>query len=288
MLTMATNIFNVFEYGLTGIFLFIDGIVYWFISKLFNVFYSLATGEFIDPLLFDNLAGRIEVVIGVVMLFFVASSLLRSLVDPDNLNKNTSKIAKNCIISIILLGIVPVLFDQAKKLQNTIIQDHVIERLLFVDSNDTPSIEEVGNQTAYNILSAFLYIPDEVEGDGGIAWIEMKKVIIEGGFFTEIVAMVEPIKENENGASYTPLVSTACGLFLIYVLISFCIDLGIRVFKLAFYQIIAPIPILMYIIPEKKSVFDNWLKATLATYLEVFIRLFVMFAVVFMAQAVFA
>lgn len=279
--------FDSFDFGLTGVFLFIDGIVYWFISKLFGVFTSLASAEFIQQEVYNELAGRIEVVIGVVMLFFVASALLKSLVDPDNLNKNTSKIAKNCIISVILLGVVPVIFDQALKLQNTIISDHVVEHLLFGNNGDTPSVDQIGNETAFNILSAFLYIPDNIKGKGDVLWGDMKEVIRTSGTFMDITAMVEPIKAEEAGSSYQPLVSTACGIFMIYVLISFCIDLGIRVFKLAFYQIIAPIPILMYIIPEKKSVFDNWIKATLATYLEVFIRLFVMFAVVFLAQAIF-
>ena len=168
------------------------------------------------------------------------------------------------------------------------IESHVIETLLF-GKQDTPSVEQIGNETAMNVLSAFLVVPDNLDVDGsGLTWSEMKENIIIGGYFQDITALVESAKDNINGVSYTPFITTACGIFLVYVLVSFCIDLGIRVFKLAFYQIIAPIPILMYIIPEKKSVFDNWLKATMATYLEVFIRLFVMFGVVFLAQVIFA
>lgn len=290
MLTLNV-IFDAFEYGLTGVLLFIDGIVYWFISKLFGLFTSLASNEFITNDVYIEMAKRIEVVIGVVMLFFVASALLKSLIDPDNLNKNTSKIMKNCLLSVVMLGVVPVIFNYAFKLQNIIIEDHVIEALLFGNEADSPNIEQIGNETAMNILSAFLVVPDGAIVDKSdtntLTWDEMKEGIINSGYFTDITALLEPIRDNTQGITYTPIVSTACGIFLIYVLLSFCIDLGIRVFKLAFYQIIAPIPILMYIIPEKKSVFDNWVKATFATYLEVFIRLFVMFAVVFLAQLVF-
>lgn len=287
MLTMNV-IFDAFEYGLTGVLLFIDGIVYWFISKLFGLFTSLASNEFITNEVYVEMAKRIEVVIGVVMLFFVASALLKSLIDPDNVNKNTSKILKNCLISVVMLGVVPVIFNYAFQLQNIIIEDHVIEALLFGNDADSPSVEQVGNETAMNILTAFLEVPDEVViDDSGLTWLEMREGIRNSGYFLDITALLEPIRDNTQGISYIPIVSTACGIFLIYVLLSFCIDLGIRVFKLAFYQIIAPIPILMYIIPEKKSVFDNWVKATFATYLEVFIRLFVMFAVVFLAQLVF-
>lgn len=290
MLTLNV-IFDAFDYGLTGVLLFIDSIVYWLVSKLFGVFSFLANPMSINELFYTDIeliAKRIEVVIGVVMLFFVASALLKALVDPDNLNKNASKIVKNALISIILLGVFPVIFTYAFKLQDVIIGDHVVEKLLFGNDSETPSVGQIGNETALNVFSAFLVIPDDVEADkSGITWGEMKEGIKVSGAFLDITAMLEPIKDNTYGITYTPIVSTACGIFLIYILVSFCIDLGIRVFKLAFYQIIAPIPILMYIIPEKKSVFDNWIKATLATYLEVFIRLFVMFAVVFLAQAIF-
>lgn len=286
MLTLNV-IFDALDYGVTGLFLLIDGIVYWAISKLFGVFYSLASNEFISSEIYTQIAEKFQVIIGVVMLFFVATSLLKALVDPDNLNKNTSKIVKNILVAVILLGVVPSIFKYAFKLQNTVIESHVIETLLF-GKQDTPSVEQIGNQTAMNVLSAFLVVPDNLDVDGsGLTWAEMKENIVIGGYFQDITALVEPAKDNINGVSYTPLITTACGMFLIYVLVSFCIDLGIRVFKLAFYQIIAPIPILMYIIPEKKSVFDNWIKATMATYLEVFIRLFVMFGVVFLAQIIF-
>lgn len=287
MLTL--NILDAFDFGLTGVLLFLDAIVYWTIGQLFKLFTSLANLDFLPPNVYSDIVGRIEVVIGVVMLFFVASSLLKALVDPDSLSKNPAKIAKNCVISIVLLGVVPVIFDQAFKLQNSIIEDQVIEKLLFGNEGNTPKVGEIGNELALNILTVFLEVPDGVVVDKntGETWGELKINIVATGDFKSITSLVEPIKSNEMGTNYTPLISLACGIFLIYVILSFCLDLGVRVVKLAFYQMIAPIPILMYIIPEKKSVFDNWVKATLATYLEVFIRLFVMFTVVFLAKTIF-
>ena len=43
---------------------------------------------------------------------------------------------------------------------------------------------------------------------------------------------------------------------------------------------------MMRVIPEKKSVFDNWLKATFATYLEVFIRIFIMYLIAFLCSKI--
>ncbi len=281
---------EIFDYGLTGVCLFIDSVVYWVIAKLFDSFTYLASAELIQADVYQEMADRIEVVIGVVMLFFVASALLKAIVDPDSINKGAAKIAKNCIISIVLLGIVPVIFNYAFKLQNLIISEHIIEKLLFGNEGDTPEVNRIGYETALNVLEVFLVIPESTESKGGVPWggeNGVREMISKNGTFPDIVIFIEQIKDEENGVSYMPLIASACGIFLIYVLLSFCIDLGIRVIKLAFYQIIAPIPILMYIIPEKKSVFDNWVKATIATYMEVFIRLFVMFGVVFLVQAIF-
>ena len=60
---------------------------------------------------------------------------------------------------------------------------------------------------------------------------------------------------------------------MIYIFVSMCIDMGLRAIKLAYYQIIAPIPILTRIIPGQKKIFDNWLKGAISTFIEVFIVL---------------
>ena len=56
-----------------------------------------------------------------------------------------------------------------------------------------------------------------------------------------------------------------------------CIDLGLRAVKLAYYQLIAPIPIFTLIIPGQKKIFDNWLKGALSTFAQVFIQLAAVF-----------
>ena len=84
------------------------------------------------------------------------------------------------------------------------------------------------------------------------------------------------IKGNTNYTylfSYTWGVSWLAAAFLIYIFTMFCIDVGIRVVKLSFLVIIAPLPILSLIDPSKKNgSFNNWTKMCLYTYLDVFIR----------------
>ncbi len=286
---IASNPFNVFKFGLTGVFLFLDGIVYWVISKLFALYESLAGAEIITQDIYNDIVDKFYVVIGVVMLFYLAYSLLKTLINPDDFEKNTSKIALNLIISLILLGVMPTIFSYAFDLQKIIVEDGVIGNLIFGSNNNT--VGEKGKKSAFNVLNAFLNPENaEIENDEGHSWNWFIVGITgtdENISFMDITSFVEPIHDKENGASYTPLISTLCGCFLAYVLASFCLDLGVRVVKLAFYQIIAPIPIIMRIIPEKKSVFDNFVKGAIATYMEVFIRLFIMYIIVYLTASVY-
>ena len=288
---------EVFQTGLTGLFLLLDGLTYWVISKLFSLYSSLAGAEIIKDSFFQEIIDRVYVIIGVSMLFIVAYSLLKALINPDNLAKDTSKLVTNIIISLILLGIVPVIFSYARTLQNIIIRENIISNIFFNNETSNMNIATSGNRIAFELMSAFLNFSDDsvegsiynADGTGLATWGEMKSVLLNGNSnnFLNIATFAEPIHEGEGGASYIPILGTLCGIFLAYVILSFCIDLGVRVFKLAFYQLIAPIPILLHILPEKKSVFDNWVKASIATYLEVFIRLFIMVLITEICSSIF-
>lgn len=85
---------------------------------------------------------------------------------------------------------------------------------------------------------------------------------------------------------YTPIISTICGLMLIYLIFSFSLDLGVRAIKLAFYQLIAPIPIFLRLLPNQDKVFSNWIKVSVTTYMEIFIRLIVIYTMCFFASEI--
>ncbi len=300
----------IFKYGITGLFLLIDGIVYFLVAQLFDLYEILAKSQILSNDFISDVADRMYVVIGIFMLFVVTYSLLKALVNPDNI-KDTGKIATNIVVSIVLLSVVPTIFFYARELQSIIVRDNIIGRLVLEDKEVDFASE--GSNIALTMLEAFLEIPDDATGeeDGKIwlnpvkiAWVgarflisgeesgiptwgDFKDSINEGNYATFLTLGLFADVASGEDATYIPIVSTICGGFMIYCLISFCLDLGVRVIKLGFYQIIAPVPIMMRLIPNKKNVFDNWVKATLATYMEVFIRIFVMVLVVFLASSIF-
>ena len=121
------------------------------------------------------------------------------------------------------------------------------------------------------------------------SWNDIRFSIMNTGDFTQIISLAKVLQEGAKSVdgsgtveiSYTPLISSLCALVMIYLLTSFCIDLGIRSVRLAFLQLIAPVPIFMRAMPGKGAQFDKWLKKTLATYMEVFIRVFLMYMAVY-------
>ena len=101
-------------------------------------------------------------------------------------------------------------------------------------------------------------------------WESAKIAMLYEGNFDVITAFNSAIGTSMN---YLPLVSTLAGLIILYMMASFCIDLGVRVAKLAFYELVAPVCLLLSVVPSNKSLLGNYIKTVLTTWLEVFIRI---------------
>lgn len=81
-------------------------------------------------------------------------------------------------------------------------------------------------------------------------------------------------KSKEFVITYPYIIVTICGALIIYVLLSFCIDVAVRIFKLGVLEILAPVFVATYV--DAKSAesgpFSKWQKETISTYIQVFIR----------------
>lgn len=88
--------------------------------------------------------------------------------------------------------------------------------------------------------------------------------------------------------SYFPVVSTVCGVLLLLVFATTCLDVAIRALKLAILRLIAPIAIISYIDPKsaEKGAFSNWVKFLISTYLDLFLRLAIIYFVMFIVMEI--
>lgn len=310
-----TSLFNVAKYGFFSIFLYIDSVVYKIVSMLFSVFFSLAELQLLNDDAYQAIASRVYLLVGIVALFSITVSLLKALVNPDNLAKGTITSFKNMIISILMVILMPTVFKYAFSFQAAIINDGIINNLfnfsistgkstmtnecnnptdVTVNTSDYQTLSSEINMTVdecqanyitMTVLQAF-FSPsnDNVENNYGTTWKDAKKYIWYTGDFDYIATFAEQVNKGDSNSyiTYYILISTIAGFFLGYVILSFCLDLGIRAFKLAFYELIAPLPILLKIVPGQEGKFDKWKKEVLSTFLGVFVRLIIISFIIFM------
>ncbi|MBQ6539292.1 MAG: hypothetical protein IJL76_03330 [Bacilli bacterium] len=86
--------------------------------------------------------------------------------------------------------------------------------------------------------------------------------------------------------NYIPILGTIVAIIMTVILLGFTVDIAVRAIKLSVLRLIAPIPIIAYMGPQSKdnNAFSNWVKAVVGTYLDLFIRLAVVFFVLFLIQ----
>lgn len=286
--------------------LWLDQSVYWLAAQCYQLFMKLSTAQIFTDDFFSSFAKRIYAILGVFMLFYLVYALLNAIVDPDKLtnDKGAGKIAVNLIISLTLLGLLPNIFDLAYRMQNFVLSSNLLGAVILgsdvVDVSDSESVKEnneslirFGDYASFTVLNSFLN-PENVNPtlDNGYNWYGVKEEILEDGNWKNLTLLSDAVSngtsiDGENVVvTYRPLVSTAAGIFLIYILLSFTLDLGVRVVKFAFYELLAPIPIVLRIIPSKKGTFDKWLKQTLSVYFEVFVRVGLMYIAIYFINAI--
>lgn len=91
---------------------------------------------------------------------------------------------------------------------------------------------------------------------------------------------------DDDGSYYMWIISTVCAIMVAKFFAGYAIDLGTRAVKLGFLELIAPIPIIMNVSPKLKKSFETWKGEIIKTYVELFIRLAVIFFTVKLCSVV--
>lgn len=299
MLILFNSITETFHSILLGL----DGWLYGFIETLYKVFLILSRITLFGE---DDIAPfirRVYMIIGVVMLFLLSYNLLTNIVNPEGKGKETAgKTIFNVVKAVILLALVPTIFDFAYQLQEALLSHNTIGKIIMGTgsqySGASKTSEEIlnagGTNMALGVLQAFIVPTDnkeasetQIEGSTRNLQNVWDDISTENDF--SILTDIAPASAAEGSArtvEYHYVLSTLAGFVVIYLLLSYCLALGIRVFKLAFYELIAPIPIMASIIPNKKDMLGKWISLTLTTFLEVFIRIAILYFAVYILEFV--
>lgn len=297
---------GLFMKGVYQVLLFLDGIVYWLIDMLYTLLMSIANTQLFSASTYAEFATRIYAILGIVMLFIVAFQLLTMIVDPEKITSGdmpASKIALNIVLTIVILTLLPTGFKYLYRFQQVVVSENIIGKILIGDVNESDSTtnsSNVGKNISVIMYDAFIY-PLGFEGNANSG---CQTGVVASNFCPVYLRVTNPTNETDYGVifryntskirkeiddgevQYMGGLSLIAGGFVCYLLISFCIDLGVRVIKLAYFQLVAPVPVAMRIIPKQNTVFDNWLKGLTKTYLDLFIRLLIIFLCVYLINLV--
>ncbi|MDO5002956.1 MAG: hypothetical protein Q4E39_01835 [bacterium] len=103
-----------------------------------------------------------------------------------------------------------------------------------------------------------------------------------------VTSLVNTRCSNGYAFAYFPIVSTICGLLLLVTLALSCLDIAVRAIKLVILRLISPIAIISYVDPKaaEKGAFGNWVKLLITTYLDLFIRLAILYFVIYLVDII--
>lgn len=288
-----------------GIQHFLEFILLWLNDKVFsiagglyNIFFVFTNLNILDGESgiggLTSIIDRIQLLVGLLMLFKVAFSFLTYLVSPNKLSDEgvgAAAVVRNLVIVVIMLVSVDFFFLQLGNLQTALLNEATVNNIIM--GRGTVSAEDMkeenitlGEQMTYTAWISYFSVineggtadnPDYSESESCYsaddtscenARAAVAKSVLGGNANAEFNELA-----GDDNLKTNSLLSIIGGIVLCILLISFIIDIGIRAFKLAFLQMIAPIPIISYIEPKTQKSFWNWLKMTLLTFADLFIRI---------------
>ncbi|MCR5146157.1 MAG: hypothetical protein K6B70_02240, partial [Clostridia bacterium] len=199
---------------------------------------------------------------------------------------STAKVVFNLVKATILILIIPTLFSFAYKFQASVMNENFIVKLVTGRKTENSN---AGAAFTIPVFEGFFYLndlgnntPDAVEAYQNYedAAYNYSKSIEEFSYFFNDDNTLDDGGYVFDGEAKTinyrfPLSSVA-GCFVAFVLLIYCFDIAVRAVKLAFLEVVSPFPVLIAIIPKQDKIFNNWLKNTLKTYFELFLRIFVL------------
>ena len=281
------------------------GSIFKLVNSAYRIFLALAEADIFENAEFDIITKNMYEILSIVMLFALAYGILVKIVDPENSKSSVDgkKILQKLVMAIVLLALIPSIFSFMFGLQEAILESNVLNSIFTGSSNvGAQNIQNAGNVMAVNSFKPFFtpnvnsdVNPEDARGsitnhteygitlgNNGSYGCKKDQCTLadvdtfaektgDFGFYQAFAANI-----NEGEVDFQWLIALVVGGFLVYAMISFCFDMALRVCKLAFFEIIAPIAIFCNVIPKMEDVFKKWLSNTTKTFISVFTRIIVM------------
>ena len=270
--------------ALRGIMAMLCNLIYSVMSFFYDLFNNISQINILTSTDVQPIYQRVTMILTIVMVFYITFQFVKYVVQPDAMTdkeKGAGNIVYKMVIVIVLIAFVPKIFEMAYDVQNAIISKNVISKVILGPQASMDE-ENLGAGFASSVFNMFYYVNQENTNEDCYDGAECGLLVTQniGTLKTEGNLNSVSLGLNETDNSDTPLITfefdgllaVIVGGLIVYILILYCIDVGVRWVQLLYLQLIAPIPILGYITPKKDGIFQHWVKQCTTTYLDLFLR----------------
>lgn len=268
-----------------------------FIPSLYKLFYDLASNhDLFSSETIDTFSKNIYILVSVVMLFAFAVKAIESIINPDMLfdsKKGFTSVIKRSVIALVLIVAIPFGFDFFYKFQDEVMSKSLIEKLIIgVSVGENTNLAEesgAGQMLASSALASVLYPKDEdtcVEYEDSNVCMNYNNAIEDISKLYKLIPDINEKVGDGDEADYVlvyegvGLLSILVGVVLIYMLVLFCIDTALRLIKMSFLELTAPISVVAYIFGGN-DILKNWFKEVKGTAFSLFGRIAALALMVF-------
>ncbi len=305
-----------------SIFAFIDWAFFLLLGWIYEIFFSVSNAQLFSNETINAFFSRMQLIIGVFMVFKLSISVLQAIVNPDKIsdkNNGFSSIITRVVMCLAMLTLlVPVnipnarteyevqinnnglLFGTLYSLQYRLLSENTIGKLVLGTESSTSvnDLKESGKNFTATLLKGFVRINMKSSGSNDYMCGDKQDIINTYNSTTDAGTVFFDLVNQKCGGwgdekyvfAYIPLIGAITAAVFTIILIGFCADVAIRAIKLSILRLIAPIPIIAYLDPnqEKKGAFANWIQMLTSTYLDLFLRLAIVYFVIFLIQDIMA
>lgn len=320
--------------GLRSFCTIFDGIATTLLGGIYKVFFLVANATIVSGDVIKVFYSRIQLILGILMIFKLAMSILNIIINPDSIKdqkQGPSKIVTRIVVALFMLTLVipinipnaadkslnayindhGILFGFLYKAQDSILSENILAKLILgtssdntADDMDVNNLSDVGNVMASTVLKVFIRINVKDDTQPPCEDSETCENTICAGEVNESHYAEENVDPQVilshindscgSGSSeryafgYTPIIGAIVMLIMTIVITGFTVDIAVRAIKLAILRMVAPVPIISYINPPKQGggAFDNWTKSLISTYVDLFVRLAIVYFGLFMIQII--
>ena len=327
---------NFIKNGIRIFLTIFDGLGATLLGAIYKVFFIVANATIINGDVIKVFYSRIQLILGILMIFKLAMSILNIIINPDlvkDQKQGPGKMVTRIVIALFMLTLVipinipnaadkslnayindhGILFGFLYKAQDAILSENILAKLILGTSSDITSedmdvnnLSDIGNVMASTVLKVFLRINVEDDTlpacDNASEDEPCKNTIcpaeVNESHYAEENVDPQVILSHVNDScgsgsseryafAYTPFAGIVM-IIMALIITGFTIDIAVRAIKLAVLRLVAPVPIISYINPPKQGggAFDNWVKSLISTYVDLFVRIAIVYFGLFLIQII--